>query len=75
MTNQCAHGQLRRQCDVCEHVAAELKLMSEIDALTAKLDRIRKISDEMDHGRYCALWRDSVNCDCGIVELIREVGR
>jgi hypothetical protein len=58
MTAQCNHGQLRRTCNLCEHVVVELKLMGEVDALTAKLDRIRKISDEMDHGRYCALLRD-----------------
>ena len=38
MTNQCAHGQLRRQCDVCERD-------EQIATLTAKLARMREIAD------------------------------
>ncbi len=62
MTNQCAHGQLRRQCNVCERD-------EQIATLTSKLERMREIAYKMD---ACGL--GSIDAPEWLDELLREVG-
>lgn len=67
MTNQCAHGQLRRQCEVCERD-------EQIASLTARLGRVRELVEQADGIREVGYALDGVYINNFIDDLLREVG-
>jgi len=62
-----------------------LKFMqAQIATLTAKLEKIRNLLDGLGHAGYCTAeiathapnWKGLLPaCDCGLDEILREVGR
>lgn len=65
--NECAHGQLRRQCQLCELEAEVARLREWILEHGEHAGKCGALSLDGD-GNHCA-------CDCGLADILRGAGK